>query len=88
MYAAPSTPGGCVNSKAAGRGPLYRHMVPAYPVAVRTLRAHKAVALAYRARDVAASGGLLFGVLLGHVVTVRFVQFAVYGTRKILKPCE
>lgn len=59
LYAAPSTPNGG-REQAAGRGTLFRHMVRAYRVAVRTLRAHKAVALAYRARDVAASGGSLF----------------------------
>lgn len=59
LYAAPSTPNGG-REQAAGRGTYSATSVPAYRVARAFSGALRAVALACRARDVAASGGLLF----------------------------
>lgn len=69
--AAPSTPCGAVNKQAAGRGTFTPGpLATAYPLACATSpRTDSRGLLACRARDVAASGGLLFGVA-GHVANL------------------
>ena len=57
------------------------HLVRPYGVASAYSGAQRAVASAYRARDVAALGGLFFGVRLGHVLTVHFYQSPGYAIR-------